>query len=845
METPPTTSSNGIKPSLSSIAIEQEMQQSYLDYAMSVIVGRAIPDVRDGLKPVQRRILYAMFEEGHLSTKKHSKCAGVVGEVLKRLHPHGDSSVYDALVRLAQTWNIRYPLIDGQGNFGDIDGDSPAAYRYTESRLTALAETLLEDLDRDTVDMVPNFDDSNFEPTVLPARIPNLLVNGSDGIAVGMATHVLPHNLSEVISGTIAVINNPDLSIAELIEIIPAPDFPTGGLILGKSAAKSAAAKGRGSIQIRSKTHIETIKNNTREVEAIVVTEIPYQVNKSRLVERIAELVNSKQVEGISRLRDESDRKGIRIVIEVKKDATPEVVLNQLFVSSSLQISVSIINLAIVEGRPQLCSLRTLIDKFIDHRRDVVTRRTRFLLGQCRSRMHLLEGFRVVLLNLDTIITLIKNSDSPATAKEDLKVKFNLTPVQAQAILELRLQKLTSLERLAIENEFTELSLEIKRLENILADGAQVNNIIVDELSSIKDRFGDARRSEIIELEEDFDFEDLIEDQEVAITISHRGYVKRMPLQTYKAQNRGGKGITGASAKEDDFIEHFFTASTKSKLLVFTTLGRVYWLAVHKIPEVSRLARGRAIVNLLSLQEDEKINAFLAVKDFDPNLSVVMATKKGTVKKLSLKEFSRPRKGGIIACTLEDGDNLVGVGISNGAQDVILTTRSGMAIRFNEEQLREMGRAARGVRGMQMDSEDAVVSMVIVSPYNESSDASVVENDQSLLTVCENGYGKRTLLTNYRSQSRGGKGVIDIQTSNRNGPVVGALSVATNDHLMLITSSGKVIRIKVNQLSVIGRNTQGVKLINLDEEEKVLAVTFLAESDADFEDSLVEIKDEV
>jgi DNA gyrase subunit A len=805
------------------IFIEQEMKQSYMDYAMSVIIGRALPDVRDGLKPVQRRILYAMFDEGHLSNRKHSKCAGVVGEVLKRLHPHGDGPVYDALVRLAQPWNMRYPLIDGQGNFGAIDGDPAAAYRYTECRLASVAEPLLEDIDKETVDFVNNFDDSNVEPTVLPARVPNLLINGASGIAVGMATHMPPHNIGETIDAIIAVIANPSIGIDELMDIMPGPDFPTGGIIYGRSAIFTAFATGRGVITVRARTNIETLNASNREVQAIVVNEIPFQVNKSRLIERIAYLVNNKEIEGISRLRDESDRHGLRIVIELKKDATAEVVLNQLFKSSPLQISFGIINLAIVEGKPQVLTLKQLINCFVDHRRDVVNRRSQFLLGQLRTRLHILEGFRVALLNIDDVINLIKESDSPQSAREGLIGKYVLTIEQASAILDLRLQKLTGLERLAIEKEHQEVLQEIAELEKLISSTVLIDELIVSELKEIRERYIDKRRTDIVEDQGDIFIEDLIEDQDMAVTVSHNCFVKRIPLQVYKAQKRGGRGVTGASAKDDDFIEHIFIASNLTKLLIFTSLGKLHWLSVYKLPESSRTARGRALINLLELREDERVTAFLPVKEYSEGSFVIMATKFGVVKKSSLMDFSRERKHGLIASNLDEGDHLIGAGISNGNDEVILVTRKGMSIRFAEQDIRCMGRTARGVRGVQLDNDDEVVSMSIVSGN--------VGESGTLLTVCENGFGKRTSLDSYRVQSRGGKGVIDIQTSERNGLVVASYVVSENEQAMMITSSGKVIRFNVADVSVIGRNTQGVRLMNLDDGERLVAVAHLADID--------------
>ena len=811
------------------INIEDEMRLSYMDYAMSVIVGRALPDVRDGLKPVQRRVMYAMFSEGLLSNRKHSKCAGVVGEVLKKYHPHGDSSVYEALVRLAQKWNLRYPLVDGQGNFGSIDGDPAAAYRYTECRMTALAESLLDDIEKETVDFVPNFDDQTTEPTVLPSVVPNLLINGADGIAVGMATHIPPHNLAEVVDATIACIENPKVSLEELMQLIPGPDFPTGGVIYGRAPILSAFAHGKGIIQLRGRTAIEQVRTKTREHDAIVITEIPYQVNKARLIEKIAELVNEKQLDGIARLRDESDRTGMRIVIEIKRDATTEIVLNQLFKLTPLQSSFGVINLAIVDGKPVTCGLKQLIGYFIDHRRDVVTRRTIYELKKARERMHLLDGFRIALLNLDDVIALIKAAQTPKEARDQLCLSYQLSIIQAQAILELRLQKLTGMERLAIEAEHAELAKEIERLIGILKDTQKVDSLIVAELRSVRERFGDKRRTEIVDDGAQISFEDTIEDEDMVVTVSHTGYLKRTPVSQYRSQRRGGKGITGAASKEDDFIEHLFIASTLSDLLVFTSLGRLYALKVYEIPESGRAARGRALANLLELRPEETLTAILAVREFSENRFVVMSTRQGVVKKIALNEFSRVRRTGVQACTLDDGDRLIGVGQTGGEDEIILATRSGMAIRFSETNVRAMGRAARGVSGIRLDPDDIVVSMTVAQ--SKTNGHSEEADNATLLTVCENGYGKRTLVTDYRAQNRGGRGVIDIRTTDRNGPVIGVEAVNNEAGIMIITSGGKVIRINANDISIIGRNTQGVRLINLDEGERVLAIAHLGEDE--------------
>lgn len=822
-----------------SINIEDEMRQSYMDYAMSVIIGRALPDVRDGLKPVQRRILFAMFGEGLLSNRKTSKCAGVVGEVLKRLHPHGDSSVYDALVRLAQPWNMRYPLVDGQGNFGSIDGDPPAAYRYTECRMTSLAERLLEDIEKETVDFTPNFDDSSNEPLVLPSLWPNLLVNGSDGIAVGMATHIPPHNLTEVIQATIALIKNPELGILELMEYIPGPDFPTGGTIMGLSGIKKAYATGRGILRISARTHFETLKRKSREVEAIIVTELPYQVNKARLQEKIVNLVQEKSIDGISNIRDESDRKGIRVVVELKRDATPEVVLNQLYKMTPLQTSYGITSLAIVEGKPQVCSLKELLNNFVDHRRDVVTRKTQFLLGKAKDRMHLLEGFRVALLNLDEVIQLIKGSETPAIAREALCARYELSEIQSQAILDLRLQKLTGMERMAIEKEWEELAQEIQRLELILADTTRVDKIIVEELEVIREKYGDERRTQIDEVDiEDFDAEDLIEDEEMVVTLSHQGYIKRTAIAEYREQKRGGRGVAGAASKGDDFVEHLFAATNHQYLLILTSLGRMHWLKVYRVPESGRTGRGRALVNLLELHENESITAVLPVREFKEDRYLAMCTAMGYVKRTSLDNFSRPRKAGLIACSLDEGDRLIGVGICSGEDDLLISSSSGMAIRFRVADVRTMGRSARGVRGIRLEGTDTAVGMAVVSAFangelNEEENRALAH--ETLFTVCEHGYGKRTSLDQYRAQGRGGKGLIDIKTTERNGAVIGVCPVSEESGLMIITSGGKIIRFSAGDISVIGRNTQGVRIINLDEGERVVAVAHLAEEETEEE----------
>ncbi|MCI5064975.1 DNA gyrase subunit A [bacterium] len=827
--------------SQSLITIETEMQQSYMDYAMSVIVGRALPDARDGLKPVQRRILYAMLGEGLVHNRKHSKCAGVVGEVLKKFHPHGDSSVYDALVRLAQSWSVRYPLVDGQGNFGSIDGDPPAAYRYTESRMSAISSRLLDDIEKDTVDFGPNFDDTTEEPLVLPSGYPNLLVNGADGIAVGMATHIPPHNLGEVIDGALALLEDPEIGVMDLVQHIPGPDFPTGGRILGRSAILSAYSKGRGIIKLRGVASTETLKKGGKEIEALVITEIPFQVNKSTLVEKIGTLINERSIEGISKLRDESDRKGMRIVMELKRDATADIILNQLYKLTPLQSSFGIINLAIVEGRPVVCTLKQLLQCFLDHRRDVVTRRTVFELRKAEDRMHVLEGFRIALLNLDRIIALIRAAETPAVARKQLCQEFELSTVQAQAILELRLQKLTGMERLAVENEHAELAAEIGRLQALLADQRAIDRVIGEELTAIREEFSDERRTEIVEDEGEIEVEDLIEDEKMVVSVSHEGYIKRTPIDQYRAQKRGGKGYAAAS-KGDDFIEHLFVASTLSYLFFFTSHGRCFVRKVYMFPQGGRTARGRALVNLLDLREGEKISAIRAVAEMVEDRFVVMATRQGYIKKTDLMSFATAtRKSGLMALTIEDGDHLIGALITRGSDDIVLASRSGMAIRFHEDNIRPMGRTARGVRGIALTDSDEVVGMVVISGSSGGADSSSPEGAEddrpnesaALLTACANGYGKRTRFTDYRSQNRGGKGLIDIRVDDRNGPVIGVCAVEDHHEVMTITSTGKVVRMKASDISCVGRNTKGVRLMNLDAGEKLSTIAPLRDSNGD------------
>ncbi len=796
------------------------MKTSYLDYSMSVIVGRALPDVRDGLKPVHRRILYAMFREGLLHNKKYSKSAGVVGEVLKKYHPHGDSAVYDTMVRMAQDFNMRYPLVDGQGNFGSVDGDPAAAYRYTEARLTKLAEELLADIDKETVDFVPNFDDTTVEPSVLPTRVPNLLINGSAGIAVGMATNIPPHNLSEVTDGLVLMIDNPEATNQELMALIKGPDFPTAGFIHGYEGIKQAYLTGRGIIQMRARATIEEGKGDR---ESIVVTELPYQVNKARLLERIAELVQEKKITGISEIRDESDREGMRVVIELKKGEISNVILNQLYKHTAMQSTFGVIMLALVNNQPRVLNLRKLLSHFIQHRREVVLRRTRYDLRKAKERAHILLGLKIALENLDAVIALIKASASPEEAKSGLVREFMLSEIQAQAILDMRLQRLTGLERDKIIAEYEEVLQEIARLNEILASDALVMKIIRDELLAIKQEYGDPRRTEIVSETSEIDIEDLIKDEDMVITISHAGYIKRNPLTTYRAQKRGGKGKIGMETKEEDFVERLFTASAHSYILFFTNKGRVYWLKVHQIPEASRQAKGKAIVNLIQISQDERVTAALPVREFTPDHFILMATKKGIIKKTELESYSHPRPSGIIAITLEEGDELISAEVTGGEREVFLGTRDGLSIRFSETDVREIGRAGKGVIGIRLDESNEVVGMEIV------------RDDSTILTVTEKGYGKRSTLEDYRSQGRGGKGIITIKTTKKNGRVIGMAQVSEDDEIILITTNGKVLRIRAKDISVQGRNTQGVRLFDIDEGDKVISFAKVVEREEEKE----------
>ena len=804
----------------SQVNIEQEMKTSYLDYSMSVIVGRALPDVRDGLKPVHRRILYAMFREGLLHNKKYSKSAGVVGEVLKKYHPHGDSAVYDTMVRMAQDFNMRYPLVDGQGNFGSVDGDPAAAYRYTEARLTKLAEELLADIDKETVDFTPNFDDTTVEPSVLPTRVPNLLINGSAGIAVGMATNIPPHNLSEVVDGLVMMIDNPEVTIPDLMTVIKGPDFPTAGFIHGYEGIRQAFLTGRGIIQMRARATIEEGKGDR---ESIIVTELPYQVNKARLLERIAELVQEKKITGISEIRDESDREGMRIAIDLKKGELSTVILNQLFKHTAMQSTFGVIMLALVNNQPRVLNLRKLLSNFIQHRREVVMRRTKFDLRKAEERAHILLGLKIALDNLDAVIALIKASANPEEARNGLVREFTLSEIQAQAILDMRLQRLTGLERDKIIAEYEEVLKEIARLTEILGSDVLVMKIIRDELLAIKAEYGDVRRTEIVAQTSEIDIEDLIKDEEMVITISHAGYIKRIPLTTYRAQRRGGKGKMGMETKETDFVERLFTATTHSYILFFTNKGRVYWLKVHQIPEAGRQAKGKAIVNLLQMGQNERVTAALPIRHFTPDKFILMATKRGIIKKTELDSYSHPRPSGIIAITLEEGDELIAAEVTDGKCDVFLGTKDGLSIRFSETDVREIGRTGKGVIGIRLDKGNEVVGMEIV------------RDDSTILTVTENGYGKRSTLEDYRSQGRGGKGIITIKIMEKNGRVVGMAQVSAEDEIILITSNGKVIRIRAKDISVQGRNTQGVRLFDIEEGDKVVSFAKVAEREEEKE----------
>ena len=792
------------------VNIEDEMKKSYMDYSMSVIIGRAIPDVRDGLKPVHRRILYAMYEMGYRHNKPYKKCARVVGDIMGKYHPHGDVAIYDTLVRMAQDFSLRYMLIDGQGNFGSIDGDPPAAMRYTESRLARISDEVMADLEKDTVDYVPNYDESLTEPSILATRLPLLLLNGTSGIAVGMATNIPPHNLTEIIDGTIALINNPKMIIEELMKYIPGPDFPTAGFINGREGILSAYKTGRGIIRVRARALIE--KNARNDKETIVVTELPYQVNKAVLIEKIAELVRDKKIAGISDLRDESDREGIRVVIELKRDENSAIILNQLYKFTQMEVSFGIIMLAISEGRPQVFNLKEVLEKFIAFRQEVVVRRTQFDLARAKERAHILEGYIIALNNIDEIIKVIKAAKNPNEASVALCARFNLSEIQAKAILEMRLQRLTGLERDKIDAEYAEVTSLIAKLAGILADPKKVLKVIIDELNEIKSKYGDERRTEIVASTEDINIEDMIVEEDVVVTISHTGYIKRNAVSLYKSQHRGGRGKVGMGTKEEDFVEKIFIASTHHYLLVFTSAGKVHWLKVYQIPQAGRAAKGKAMVNLVSLAPGERVSATLPVKEFVSDKFVVMVTRKGIIKKTDLAAYSNPRAGGIIAISIDDDDELVDVQLTNGDQDIFLATKLGMAIRFREDDVRDMGRTARGVRGINLDEGDDVIGVDIPA------------QNTYMLTISENGYGKCTPIDEYRVQSRGGKGTINLKTVAKIGNVSGVLQVQGEENIMLISNAGKVIRLKVQEVPVNHRVTQGVKLIDLEPEEKLVGV---------------------
>jgi len=799
--------------------IEDEMKTSYIDYAMSVIVGRALPDVRDGLKPVHRRILYTMKEMGLGPRTAFKKSARVVGDVLGKYHPHGDTAVYDALVRMVQDFSLRYTLIDGQGNFGSVDGDPPAAMRYSEVRLDQIAEEMLADIDKNTVDFGPNYDGSLTEPLVLPAKFPNLLVNGSSGIAVGMATNIPPHNLGETVDGLIACIDDPDIEISELAKIIKGPDFPTAGIVCGRQGIKDYFATGRGSFRIRAKAEIEELKGGR---QAIIVNEIPYQVNKAQLLETIATLTREKKIVDISDLRDESDREGIRVVIEIKRDGNAQIVLNQLFKHTQLEISFGVIMLALVNGRPRVLNLKDVLNEYLTHRKTVVYRRTQFELDKADKRAHILEGLKIALDNLNKVIKIIKESKDVDTARQALMDNFGLTKVQAQAILDMRLQQLTGLERKKIEEEYLELIKTIEKLKSVLADPRKILSIIKEELTDLKNRYADDRRTKIIGQVTELEIEDLITEEEVVVTLSHAGYVKRLPVTTYRAQRRGGKGVTGMTTREEDFVENLFVTSSHAYLLLFTNRGRVYWTRVYEIPEAGRASKGKAIVNLVQLSSaEEKITAAIPIRSFEEEKEtyLLMCTKQGTVKKTSLSEYANPRKGGIIAIGLKTGDALIEVKHTDGKQEAVIATKQGMAIRFREEEARPMGRGAKGVRGIRLNKGDEVVGMETVLPEN------------TFLTATENGYGKRTEVGKYRLQSRGGKGVINIKTTERNGLVVGIKKAGEQDDLMLMTEKGMTIRLPVKDVSVIGRNVQGVRLLRLDEGDKLAAIAYIVKEE--------------
>ena len=810
--------------------IEDELKESYLNYSMSVIINRALPDVRDGLKPSIRRILFAMHQEGLMHNKATVKCAYVVGQVMGKYHPHGDDPIYGTLVRMAQEFSMRYMLVDGQGNFGSIDGDPPGAMRYTEARMSAIAEEMLIDINKNAVDFRPNYDETLQEPVVLPSKLPNLLVNGTSGIAVAMATNIPPHNICEIVAGTIMLLENPEATIEELMTVITGPDFPTGGLILGREGIKNAYMTGRGSVIMRARAVIERAKNGR---ESIIVTEMPYQVNKTKMKEQIANLVRSKTITGISDLRDESDKDGIRVVIELKKDEIAQVILNQLYKHTSMQMTFGANMIALVSNQPKMLNLKQMLFYWLKHRREVILRRTRFDLDKALRRAHILEGLKIAMANLDNFVAIIRGSATPAEAKEKLMSGYKLSEAQVQSILEMTLQRLTGLERRKIEDEYAEILVNIQELRSILASDALVRNIIKEELLELKEKYGDDRRTEIIENPGEMSIEDLIADEDVIVTISRTGYIKRIPLVTYRKQRRGGVGVKGMGTKEEDFLEHMFVASAHQYILFFTDRGKCHWLKVFEIPEEGRLARGKAIVNLLQVEPGENIASFVPVKEFDDKHYVFMATRHGVVKKTNLSAYSQPMKRGIIAQTLDEGDYLMDVRLTDGDQDVIIVTHNGMSIRFSETEVRSMGRQANGVRGIRLEDGDFVVGM------------SIADNNTTLLVVTEKGFGKRTDMEEYRKQGRGGKGIIAIKTSIRNGPVVGIKGVTDNDELIVMTTGSMIIRLPISGVHTIGRNTQGVRIIALQQDDKVsdiarVAVSEVAVSEEDSEANLLD-----
>ncbi len=788
------------------VSLEDEMKSSYIDYAMSVIVARALPDVRDGLKPVHRRVLYGMHELGLGYNKAYKKSARVVGEVLGKYHPHSDTAVYDSMVRMVQDFSLRYPLVDGQGNFGSVDGDAPAAMRYTEARLKRIADEMLRDLDKNTVDFTPNFDESLQEPQVMPSYLPQLLVNGASGIAVGMATNIPPHNLTEVIEGLTNLIDSPTLTNEDLIKFVKAPDFPTGGIIYGYDGVREAYTTGRGRILVRAKANVEMLKNDR---ENIVITELPYQVNKANLIEKIADLVRIDKIKDISNIRDESDRDGMRVVIELKRDSQPAVVLNQLFKHTQMQVTFGVINLALVKGVPKVLTLKEMMQHFLDHRMEVLKKRTKYELDAAERRAHILEGYIIALDNIDEVIETIKKSKDVETARNNLIRKFELSEIQAKAILDMRLQRLTGLERKKIEDEYKEVIKLIEKLKGILDSETKRNKIIKDELIELKERYGDDRRTDIVYNTVEFSLEDVIAEEDVVVTISHKGFIKRFPVSGYRRQGRGGKGVTGAGTKDEDFIEHMFIASTHQYIMFFTDKGKCYWLKVHELPEGGRATRGRSILNLIEKEKDEKITAFVSVKEFGDDRFIMMVTEQGTIKKTVLSAYSNVRRGGINAINLVEGDRLVEVKLTEGNNDIVIGTRRGMAIRFNEQNVRDMGRTATGVRGIRLDKNDIVIGAI------------VVRREATLLVVTDKGFGKRSSLSDYRITNRGGKGVITVRTGEKNGNLIAMMEVNDKDELVIISNKGMVIRQSVKDLRIMGRATQGVRVIRLNEGDSI------------------------